>query len=92
MIRLIYTVQGQIIGEVKHVPNSHMVIKNPVMVVQQQTGVQFVPLGGMSVDKEFTINPETLLFSRDYAPIQQLVDKYNEIFGSGIQIVSSMPK
>lgn len=71
-------------------------IKNPVQVVMQPTKegpmVSFIPF--LEYAKEFktgiTISRDDVLCITD--PVVELENQYNQVFGSGIQIASVIPK
>lgn len=87
-VKMIFTVQGQIVGEL--VSSSPLQLKNPCIVIPNENGVNFVPLHALVDDKVFTVNPDMLLFQEAKTPVMPIVNKFSELFGSGIQIVSSI--
>ena len=94
-IRIFMTQQGQIIGEVVDEYESGGVpvrirLRNAAALGINGQNVQFVPLGQFVEDKEFDLNPDMLLMRNSFEPVTQLANKYRELFGSGIQVVSSM--
>lgn len=91
-IVVVYTMQGQIIGEVatEEYESKDVRLKNPAMIVPNGNGVQFVPLANFVEDSEFTVSASAMLFQGTYKPVLPILNKYNEIFGSGIQIARTV--
>lgn len=89
-IVLLFTLQGQIVGERVGVAGvDPLVLKNPCLVIPNETGVSFVPLTQLSEDKALVFNENQLLFKTISTPILPVLNKFNELFGSGIKIVQS---
>jgi len=85
-----------LIGEVDEEGNFNVKIKQPVQVVVQPTKdgpmMGFVPFVDFSEDFKtgFTISNSDILFTS--LPVRELENQYNKMFGSGIEIASSIPK
>ncbi len=85
-----------LIGEIVDEGNVGVKIKQPVQVVVQPTKdgpmMGFVPFVDFSEDFKtgFTINNGDILFTS--LPVRELENQYNKMFGSGIEIASSIPK
>lgn len=85
-----------LIGEIVDEGNIGVKIKQPVQVVVQPTKdgpmMGFVPFVDFSEDFKtgFTINNGDILFTS--LPVRELENQYNKMFGSGIEIASSIPK
>ena len=86
-----------ILGEVTESPNGQdYIIKQPVQVIVQPT--KDGPMMGFSpfldYAEEFktgvTINRQDVLCVT--SPVRELQNQYNQVFGSGIQIASAIPK
>lgn len=71
-------------------------LKEPVQVVMQPTKdgptIAFIPFLEYSTDFKvgIKISMEDVLCMTE--PITELINQYNQIFGSGIEIASSMPR
>lgn len=84
-----------ILGEAE-LKGDHVVVKNPVQVVMQPTKegpmMGFGPF--LEYCEEFSTGIE--LDSSDIlcitSPVVELQNQYNKVFGSGIQIASTIPK
>lgn len=90
-----FTIQGQIICQIDETASESpysdtITIRNPALLLQQNTSVQFVPLGHMVKDKDFELATSSLLFKNPSVPVPEVESKYREIFGS-IQVTSVMP-
>lgn len=85
-----HTIMGEIIDA-----EDSIIIKQPVQVVVQPTKdgptVAFVPFISFSeeYDSGMKIYKSDILCN--LTPIMELVNQYNSMFGSGIQIAKSMP-
>lgn len=95
MIRLItFKTNHTLLGDVEEHPY-FFIIKEPVQVVMQPSKdgpmMGFVPF--VEYCEEFTtgiqISKEDVLFAS--TPVKELVNSYNQMFGSGIQIASMIP-
>ena len=96
-IRLItFKTNQTLIGEVDCTNNNEVVIKQPVQVIMQPTKdgpmMGFAPF--LDYAEEFKSG---IKFSMDNilvitTPVRELENQYNQVFGSGIQIASVIPK
>lgn len=84
-----------ILGDVTDLPDSYTV-KEPVQVIMQPSKdgpmMAFAPFLEYADEFRTGIN-----FSRDdvlcvTTPVRELENQYNQVFGSGIQIASAIPK
>jgi alpha-acetolactate decarboxylase len=97
MIRLLtLKTNHTILGELLETDGDYYLIKQPVQVVMQPTkegaSIAFAPF--LQFSEEFTtgikINKSDVLCKTK--PIVELQNQYNEVFGSGIQIASVIPR
>jgi hypothetical protein len=85
-----------LIGEVVSDTNYYITINQPVQVVIQPT--KEGPMMGFSPYLEFAEEFKTgISIPKDNVqcittPVSELTNQYNQVFGSGIQIASSIPK
>jgi hypothetical protein len=85
-----------ILGEVDCVSDNEVVIKQPVQVVMQPSKdgpmMGFAPF--LDYAEEFKsgikLNMDNILVIT--TPVRELENQYNQVFGSGIQIASAIPK
>lgn len=93
-IVMLFTLQGQIIGELIETLNLEVGIrlKNPVMVINQGTGVSFFPMTQFVEEEEAVIPHDKLLFDGVLTPKVQMQNEYRRMFGSGIEIATAIPK
>ena len=96
MLKLLtFKTNQTILGEVTETLNSWM-IKQPVQVIVQPT--KEGPMMGFSPYLEFAEEFKTGIdIPKDVVqsvttPIVELSNQYNQVFGSGIQIASAIPK
>lgn len=78
---------------------AHITIKEPVQVVSvppraanEQAGIAFVPFLEFANEFRTGIKIKTEDILTVTAPVVELENQYNQVFGSGIQIASSIPK
>lgn len=92
-ICIFFTAQGQLIGEVVEdfIDDGIHRLKNPAILINQGTSAQFIPLASFVEAEVFELHADQLLFRNKFTPIIPVVNKYREIFGSGIQIANVMP-
>ena len=85
-----------LIGEIVNESPTSITIKQPVQVVVQPT--KEGPMMGFSPFLEFAEEFKTgITLPKDNiqcitTPMVELANQYNQVFGSGIQIASSIPK
>jgi hypothetical protein len=85
-----------LIGEVVSETDSYITLKQPVQVVIQPT--KEGPMMGFSPYLEFAEEFKTgISLPKDNiqcvtTPMSELTNQYNQVFGSGIQIASVIPK
>ena len=85
-----------LIGEIVNESSTSITIKQPVQVVVQPT--KEGPMMGFSPFLEFAEEFKTgIPLPKDNVqcittPMTELANQYNQVFGSGIQIASSIPK
>lgn len=92
-IKIIRLLTGEeLIGEVG-INDMDLVTLKDVAVIQMiplQNGnvtITLMPFAPYSEDETFTLNPQHVTMS--YKPATELLNKYNSIYGSGIQIASA---
>ena len=93
---LTFKTNQTLIGEVDCTNNNEVVIKQPVQVIMQPTKdgpmMGFAPF--LDYAEEFKSG---IKFSMDNilvitTPVRELENQYNQVFGSGIEIASVIPK
>jgi len=96
MIKLLtFKTNHSIMGDVAETPNV-FIISKPVQVVMQPTkdgaSMGFVPFVQFCEEWKtgITIKKDDVLFVSE--PVIELTNQYNDMFGSGIQIATSIPK
>jgi hypothetical protein len=88
-----------ILGEVVNESSSTIFVKKPVQVVtipprgpNDSGGVAFSPFLEYSEEFETGVMFKLEDILTKNTPVRELINQYNQIFGSGIQIASSVPK
>jgi len=96
MIKLLtFKTNHSIMGDVTET-SSMFIISKPVQVVMQPTkdgaSMGFVPYVQFCDEWKtgITIKKDDILF--ESTPVMELTNQYNDMFGSGIQIATSIPK
>ena len=85
-----------ILAEVDCTKNDELVLKEPVQVIMQPTKegpmMAFAPFLEYATEFKdgFKIKKDDILVTS--TPVVELENQYNQIFGSGITIASSIPK
>lgn len=93
---LFFLPQGMIIGEEITLisPNSNNTlknIKNPALIVIQGKNVALGPFLGMTEENIITISIEEVAFKQFFTPKMELVNVYNQMFGSGLMVANHLP-
>lgn len=89
MVKIIWTAQGQILGEVTEVYNG-IQVENPVFLAPGPQGVSMMPVLMFSEEKTIVVSPEEVKFNgQQFEPITELRNHYNQQFGSGIQLLTN---
>ena len=92
-VKIVRLMTGEeLIGAVSTSPDGDVVVKDvaQVQMVPLQNGnvtVAMMPFAPYAEDEQFTLNKEHVTML--YRPSVELLNKYNSMFGSGIQLVSS---
>lgn len=93
---LTFKTNQTLIGEVDCVSDTEVVIKQPVQVIMQPT--KDGPMMGFAPFLDYSEEFKTgIKMSMDNilvisTPVRELENQYNQVFGSGIQIASAIPK
>ncbi|NBP02209.1 MAG: hypothetical protein EBU90_19215 [Proteobacteria bacterium] len=81
----------EIIGDA-HDDGQHIVVKQPcaIALIQSQSSLTnhqmgLIPYAGYAKNHTISIDPDKIIWMAE--PADELYNKYNSIFGSGIQIV-----
>ena len=94
LMLLTFKTNHTILGDVEKT-SAYYLVKKPVQVVMQQTkegaAAGFVPFLEFSEDFMTGIKIQFSDILTETMPVVELVNQYNQIFGSGIQIASAMP-
>lgn len=89
MVKLMWTEQGMLLGDVIESSDERVKLENPVFVVLGAQGAQLVPILGLTEQKTINVNKRELLFDGEMVdPVTELRNHYSKAFGSGVQLVT----
>lgn len=93
MIRAFYIPQGLIIADVSMSDSeeNRVVVRNPALVIARQSDVILAPLLHLVEESQFEINLKDITFNTLFTPKRELANHYNQLYGSGIVLTTSMP-
>lgn len=93
MIKAFYLPQGLIIGDVTNsvTEENRIVVKNPALVIARQSDVILAPLLHLVNENQFEIDMKDVAFNTLFTPKRELENHYNQIYGSGLVLTTSMP-
>ena len=93
MITCFYLPQGLIIGDVTNsvTEKTRIVVKNPALVIVRQSDVILAPLLHLVEEDRLEIDMKDVAFNTLFTPKRELENYYNQIFGSGLVLTTSMP-
>lgn len=92
-IKLVWTTQGQILGDFKLISQSGdkktYEVTDGVFVAPGAQGLSMMPVLMFSDETKITLQPEDLRFGGQlFEPLTELRNAYTQQFGSGIQLLS----
>ena len=97
MIKLLRLKGGEdIVGDIIGENSEYFIIKNPAMLMPEGTGqggsvqIGLTPWMPFSEAKDFEIPRDWVLITTE--PAQDIVNNYNQVFGSGIVVPKVSPK
>jgi hypothetical protein len=84
-----------VLAELENETDTTITVSKPaiILTIPQQNGtmnVQMLPWTQFSEEKSFVVSKTHLYFKTK--PVIDLVNNYNRMFGSGIQIATAIPK
>lgn len=97
MIKLVtFKTNQTIMGDVVNTTFGEVIIRKPVQVASQVTKdgpmIGFIPYLEYSLEFETGITIQSTDVLTINSPVRELENQYNQMFGSGIQIASTIPK
>lgn len=90
-IKAFFLPQGMIIGDVEFVSDKKITVRNPALVITRQNDVVLAPFLQLVDEKEVSIETEDLAFKQVFTPKIELINHYNQVFGSGIVVANVLP-
>lgn len=93
MIKAFYIPQGLIIGDVTNstTDTNRIVVKNPALVIARQTDIILAPLLHLVEENQIELDMKDIAFNMVFTPKRELENHYNQIYGSGLVLTTSMP-
>lgn len=93
MIKAFYLPQGLIIGDVtkSDFDENGIVVKNPALIIARANEVILAPLLHLVEETQIELNMKDVAFNTLFTPKRELVNHYNQIYGSGLVLTTSMP-
>lgn len=92
MIKVFYLPQGLVIGDVTENDKNEAIVKNPALIIARANDVLLAPLLNLVEEKEIKIKLSEIPFNSLFTPKRELLNHYNQIYGSGIVLSSSLSK
>lgn len=94
-VKIFLTRLGQIIAKVVEETDTGYLLSQPAILTPTQTNVAMFPVLGLTKEKEVWLEKTNLeLHAADgkqgLEPVVEIVNHYNSMFGSGIQIAQSI--
>lgn len=92
-IRCFYIPQGLIIGDVSNSPTveNRIIVTNPALVIARQSDVILAPLLILVEENQIELDINDLAFHAVFTPKRELINHYNQLYGSGIVLTTTMP-
>jgi hypothetical protein len=91
MIKAFYLPQGLIIGDVSEFDENRIVVKNPALIIARATEVILAPLLHLVEETQIELNMKDVAFNALFTPKRELVNHYNQLYGSGLVLTTAMP-
>lgn len=93
MIKAFYIPQGLIIGDVSNssTVENRIVVTNPALVIARQSDVILAPLLVLVEENQIELDMKDIAFNTVFTPKRELINHYNQLYGSGIVLTTSMP-
>lgn len=87
MVKLVKMVSGEELISEHELNCTKHILKNPVKIVITQAGIGMMPFSPFSKSDTFTIDDKHVIYTAEAE--EEIVNSYNEKFGSGIVIASN---
>lgn len=83
-VQAVFTQMGIIIGEFIHESEMDYEINNPCLLVTQRDSAGIIPLLALMEETNVTVKKDAVFSGKNFTPIVDVINKYNEMYGSGI--------
>ncbi len=75
---------GIIVGDFIHESDETFEINNPILLVTQRENAALVPLLALMEESNITVKKDSVLSNKAFTPIIDIINNYNQLYGSGI--------
>lgn len=89
-VKAFFIPQGLVIGEVTEIGDT-VVTKNPALIITRQNDVMLAPLLHLVEENTIDLKLDDIAFKQVFTPKRDLVNHYNQMFGSGLVLTTAMP-
>lgn len=90
-VKTFFIPQGMFVGEVSDSVDGVFKVTQPAMVIVRQTGVSLAPFLQLVEETTIEVRLDDLAFRTFFTPKRELENHYNQVFGSGLVLSSSIP-
>ena len=87
-IKVIFSQMGMILGDFVNENEDDYEIENPVLVVTQREGASLVPFLALMQENRAKIRKSSSVFMQSFTPVTEIINSYNQLYGSGIVQIS----
>lgn len=89
-VKAFFIPQGLVIGEITEQDDT-VVTKNPALIITRQNEVVLAPLLHLVEETTISLKLVDIAFKQVFTPKRDLVNHYNQMFGSGLVLTTTMP-
>ncbi len=91
-VKAIFSQMGMILGDIISENETQYEIENPVLLVTQREGAALVPFLALMEEKTVYFKKSSLAFNQTFTPVIDVINNYNQMYGSGIVQVAGKIK
>ena len=91
-VKAAYIPQGLVVAEASLRKNDDKwILENPALIVIRGNEANLIPLLHLVEENYIVVDLKDVMFNTLFTPKRDIVNLYNQIFGSGIVLSTSMP-
>lgn len=96
-IKAFFLPQGLVVGEVisesyfDEPEQKEFTVKNPALVIARQNTAVLVPLLHLVDEDEIVVKLKDVAFKSVFTPQTEVINHYNQIYGSGLVLANTLP-